>query len=70
VGGFNLRSPFGANDALPWIIFARDRLKFEQEFPDWRIETIKPIMPFRYLFPEAFHCAAFAPVGASGYSAT
>jgi hypothetical protein len=39
----------GANDALPWIIFARDRLKFEQEFPDWRIETIKPIMPFRYL---------------------
>ena len=23
----------GANDALPWIIFARDRAKFEQEFP-------------------------------------
>jgi SAM-dependent methyltransferase len=42
--------PFsGANDALPWIIFARDRTKFEREFPEWRIETIKPIMPFRYL---------------------
>ena len=39
----------GANDALPWIIFARDRQKFEQEFPHWRIELIKPIMPFRYL---------------------
>ena len=39
----------GANDALPWIIFARDRLKFEQEFPQWRIELIRPIMPFRYL---------------------
>jgi hypothetical protein len=39
----------GANDALPWIIFARDRQKFEAEFPAWRIETIKPIMPFRYL---------------------
>jgi SAM-dependent methyltransferase len=39
----------GANDALPWIIFARDRQKFEHEFPQWQIETIKPIMPFRYL---------------------
>src|SRR5437773_3447939 len=39
----------GANGALPWIIFARDRLKFDQEFPNWRIEAIKPIMPFRYL---------------------
>lgn len=39
----------GANGALPWIIFGRDRAKFEQEFPQWRIELIKPIMPFRYL---------------------
>jgi len=39
----------GANGALPWIIFARDRLKFEQEFPQWRIELIKSIMPFCYL---------------------
>jgi SAM-dependent methyltransferase len=39
----------GANGALPWIIFARDRSKFEQEFPRWQIELIKPIMPFRYL---------------------
>jgi SAM-dependent methyltransferase len=39
----------GANDALPWIIFVRDRQKFEQEFPQWRIELIKPITPFCYL---------------------
>jgi len=39
----------GANDALPWIIFSRDRLKFEREFPQWRIEVLKPMMPFRYL---------------------
>jgi SAM-dependent methyltransferase len=39
----------GANDALPWIIFFRDRLKFERDFPDWRIEVTKPLMPFSYL---------------------
>jgi hypothetical protein len=39
----------GANGALPWIIFERDRLRFEQEFPEWRIRVIKPMMPFRYL---------------------
>jgi SAM-dependent methyltransferase len=39
----------GANGALPWVIFARDRLRFEQEFPQWRIDLIKPIMPVRYL---------------------
>jgi hypothetical protein len=51
----------GANDALPWIIFARDRLKFEQEFPDWRIETIKPIMPFRYLVSGGVSLRALVP---------
>ncbi len=39
----------GANGALPWIMFERDRSVFEQEFPEWRIRTIRPIMPFRYL---------------------
>jgi hypothetical protein len=29
--------------------FVRDRLKFEEEFPEWEIELIQPIMPFRYL---------------------
>ena len=38
-----------ANDALPWIIFVRDRVTFEREFPHWHIELVKPIMPFRYL---------------------
>jgi hypothetical protein len=32
---------------MPWIVLAMDRLKFEQEFPQWRIELIKPIMVFR-----------------------
>lgn len=39
----------GANGALPWIIFHRDRALFEARHPQWRIECILPIMPFAYL---------------------
>ena len=39
----------GANSALPWIIFERDRIQFEREFPEWKIQAIKLSMPFRYL---------------------
>lgn len=39
----------GANGALPWIVFARDRRRFEQEFPEWTIERVEPLMPVRYL---------------------
>lgn len=31
----------GANMALPWIVFERDRKKFEKEFPKLRILKIK-----------------------------
>ena len=39
----------GANEALAWIIFERDRAQFEAEFPMWRILRVRPTMPFRYL---------------------
>jgi SAM-dependent methyltransferase len=39
----------GANGALPWIVFERDRAQFQREFPQWRIESITRLMPFRYL---------------------
>jgi len=39
----------GANGALPWIVFQRDRELFESEFPQWDIKEIKLIMPFSYL---------------------
>jgi SAM-dependent methyltransferase len=39
----------GANGALPWIVFQRDRERFEQEFAQWKIETVAPMMPLRYL---------------------
>ena len=38
-----------ANGALPWMIFRRDRVTFEHEFPEWRVESIRPMMPLRYL---------------------
>lgn len=39
----------GANGALPWIVFSRDRSIFQREFPDFQIEIINPFMPLRYL---------------------
>jgi SAM-dependent methyltransferase len=39
----------GANGAMPWILFHRDRRQFEQEFPQWEIRGVEPLMPLRYL---------------------
>ena len=39
----------GANVAVPWMVFVRDRVKFEMEFPALSIEVIRPFLPFRYL---------------------
>ena len=38
----------GGNDALPWIIFQRDRERFNQ-VTNWQIKLIEETMPFRYL---------------------
>ena len=51
----------GANSALPWIIFERDRTRFEREFPQWYIHTIKPFMPFRYLLSGGVSLRSFMP---------
>lgn len=39
----------GANGALPWILFRRDRERFERDAPAWQIRSVEPIMPFLYL---------------------
>jgi hypothetical protein len=39
----------GANGALPWIIFGRDRDLFSKKHPEWHIEGICQLMPFVYL---------------------
>lgn len=38
----------GANGALSWIIFFRDRKRFEQLYPSLKINRITPHTPFRY----------------------
>jgi SAM-dependent methyltransferase len=48
--GFPESGPLsGANGALPWIIFQRDRRVFESEFRGLEIQAVRPLMPFRYL---------------------
>ena len=39
----------GANGALPWIVFERDRSRFEAAWPSLHVHGVTPIMPFRYL---------------------
>jgi SAM-dependent methyltransferase len=55
-----------ANAALPWMIFARDRERFEREFPAWRVASIRPGMPFRYLLSGGVSLRALAPGAAFG----
>jgi len=38
-----------ANSAIPWIIFCRDRQKFEKDFPTLKIRKLTLHTPFRYL---------------------
>jgi SAM-dependent methyltransferase len=51
----------GANGALPWLIFQRDRLNFEKEFPTLTVESVKPIMPFRYLLSGGISLRSLMP---------
>ncbi len=48
--GFESGGPLSsANGAIPWIIFYRDRQKFEKEFPNLKIKQLVSHTPFRYL---------------------
>jgi len=38
-----------ANDALAWIVFTRDRARFEKEFPLLKIKSLRRHSPFRFL---------------------
>jgi len=38
----------GANGALAWIVFQRDRARFEKEFPQLELQSYRPHTPFRY----------------------
>jgi len=51
----------GANGALPWILFKRDLDRFENEFPEWKIQSIKPMMPVSYLISGGVSLRSFIP---------
>lgn len=55
-----------ANMALPWIIFVRDRARFEREFPEWRVVSLTPIMPFRYLLSGGVSMRSLMPAWTFG----
>ena len=49
---------FDSNQAQAWIVFSRDKLQFKQVFPEFKIVTLRPIMPFSYLLSGG-HSVAF-----------
>jgi SAM-dependent methyltransferase len=51
----------GSNGALPWMMFKRDRARFEKEFTEWHIEHIRPLMPFRYLLSGGLSSRSLMP---------
>jgi SAM-dependent methyltransferase len=57
----------GANGANPWILFVRDRRRFEREFPEWEIRLIRPFMPLRYLLSGGVSMRSLAPFWSSGF---
>lgn len=59
---FQQRGPLsGANIALPWIIFQRDRKRFESEFPQWHLRTVKLMMPFSYIVSGGVSLRSLSP---------
>jgi SAM-dependent methyltransferase len=52
----------GANQALPWIVFKRDRILFERTFSNLRIDSIRPHTPLRYLASGGLSHKATAPI--------
>lgn len=51
----------GANGALPWMIFERDRILFEVAFPEWQVKAIRPCMPLSYLLSGGVSMRSLAP---------
>jgi len=49
------------NGALPWIIFTRDRLRYEKQFPSLKIISIRKHSPIRYLASGGFTLRQLLP---------
>ena len=53
----------GANMALPWIIFARDRLRYDAEFPNLPVDRLRLHTIGLYLVSGGVSMRALAPSG-------
>lgn len=51
----------GGNDALPWIIFARDLGRFKQNHTSWLVKSIAPGFPFSYLLSGGISMRSLVP---------
>ncbi len=56
-----------SNQALPWIVFERDRALFEQKFHDLKLLELQPFMPFRYLLSGGVSMRSLAPAGCNAF---
>lgn len=46
---FETKGPLsGANGALAWMVFVRDRARFESRFPELKMADLRPHSPLRY----------------------
>lgn len=60
--GFEGNSPLSdANGAIPWIIFCRDRKRFEKEFSNLKINRLSFSTPFRYLLSGGLSMRSLVP---------
>ena len=51
----------GANGAVPWMVFVRDRVRFDREFSALEVKRIVPMMPFRYLVSGGVSLRSLSP---------
>ena len=66
--GFSSTGPLsGSNQALPWIVFERDKEKFKRDFPLLQILLVQPMMPFRYLLSGGVSMRSFMPGWSYGF---
>jgi SAM-dependent methyltransferase len=56
----------GANSALPWIVFERDRSRFERDFPELRLEPVRVHSPLQYWLSGGLHRWSLVPRAAVG----
>ena len=57
----------GSNQALPWIIFKRDKEIFMREFPQWKIQALCPGMALRYLVSGGLATRSLMPGWSYGF---